>query len=98
MMKRVVQVISLLAIPVAASAAIPMFNATCPGSIEVHADAGGPIYINGKEGALKKFSDNYFEAKGEGVTISLMINPDGTPDVSYTGKHRANGVCAVKKG
>ena len=81
-----------------AHASIPMFNATCPGKIEVHADQGGPIYINGKEGQLKKFNDNYFEAKGAGVTISLSINPDGSPAVSYTGKNRANGICEVKQG
>ncbi len=75
-----------------------MLNATYPGKIEVHADEGGPIYINGKEGQLKKFNDNDFEVKGAGVTISLSINPDGSPAVSYTGKNRANGVCEVKKG
>ncbi|CAN7666225.1 hypothetical protein [Aminobacter sp. LjRoot7] len=79
-----------------AHAAIPLLNATCPGNIEVHADEGGPVYINGKEGALKKFNDNYFEIKGAGVTISLSINPDGSPSVSYTGKGGANGVCTVK--
>ena len=79
-----------------AQAKIPLVNATCPMNIEVHADEGGPIYINGKEGKLKKFNDNYFEAKGSGVTISLAINPDGTANVSYTGKHGANGVCTVK--
>ncbi|MET4633914.1 hypothetical protein [Kaistia defluvii] len=79
-----------------AQAKIPLVNATCPMNIEVHADEGGPIYINGKEGKLKKFNDNYFEAKGSGVTISLAINPDGTANVSYTGKHGANGVCIVK--
>ncbi|MBC3438960.1 hypothetical protein HU735_26430 [Pseudomonas sp. BW16M2] len=78
-----------------AAQAVPLMNATCPGNIEVHADKGGPIYINGKEGKLKKFNDNYFEAKGSDVTISLSINPDGSPDVSYTGKNRANGVCQV---
>lgn len=81
----------------AAQAGIPMLNATCPGNIEVHADKGGPIYINGKEGKLKKFNDNYFEAKGSEVTISLSINPDGSADVSYTGKNRVNGVCEVKE-
>ena len=81
-----------------AHAAIPMLNATCPGKIEVHADEGGPIYINGKEAKLKKFNDNYFEAKGAGVTISLSINPDGSPGVSYTGKNKANGICEVKQG
>lgn len=79
-----------------ANAGIPLVNATCPGNIEVHADEGGPIYINGKEGKLKKFNDNYFEAKGSGVTISLSINPDGSASVSYTGKSKANGICQVK--
>lgn len=73
-----------------------LVNATSPGKIEVHADKGGPIYINGKEAKLKKFNDNYFEASGHGVTISLSVNPDGTATVSYTGKGGANGICTVK--
>jgi hypothetical protein len=97
-MKFLLLVTPLLLATGLAHAGIPMFNATCPGKIEVHADQGGPIYINGKEGKLKKFNENYFEAKGAGVTISLSINPDGSPAVSYTGKNRANGICEVKKG
>ncbi|MNH25873.1 hypothetical protein D3C79_858970 [compost metagenome] len=95
-MKRLLLGFFLVASSVA-QAGIPLVNATCPGNIEVHSDKGGPIYINGKEGKLKKFSDTYFEAKGSGVTISLSINPDGSPDVSYTGKNKANGVCQVKQ-
>jgi len=87
---------ALLALSTAAQAGIPLVNATCPGGIEVHADKGGPIYINGKEGKLKKFSDDYFEAKRSGVTVSLSISPDGSPQVSYTGRNKANGVCQVK--
>lgn len=87
----------LVAFSSLAQAQIPLLNATCPGNIEVHADKGGPFYINGKEAKLKKFNDNYFEAKGSNVTISLSINPDGSPDVSYTGKNRANGICQIKK-
>lgn len=79
-----------------ASAKIPFFNATCPGKIEVHADEGGPIYVNGKEGKLKVFNQNYYEAKHGHVTISLTIKPDGSPDVSYTGQGGANGVCTLK--
>jgi hypothetical protein len=78
----------------ASFAAIPQLNYTCPGKIEVHADQGGPIYINGKEAKLKVFNQNYYEAKGSGVTISLSINPDGTPSVSYTGPGRNNGICS----
>lgn len=95
-----VQMIAMALVMVsgAAQAGIPLVNATCPGKIEVHADEGGPIYINGKEGKLKKFNDNYFEAKASGITVSLSINPDGSPSVSYTGRNRANGMCEVKKG
>ena len=79
-----------------ASAAIPFLNASCPGGIDVHADQGGPIYINGKEGKLKVFNENYYEARHGSVTISVSINPDGSPSVSYTGKGGANGVCTLK--
>ncbi|HEV7307404.1 hypothetical protein [Ensifer sp.] len=88
--------IPALAFASAAEAKIPLVNATCPGKIEVHADEGGPVYINGKEAKLKVFNENYYEAKGAGVTISLSINPDGSPSVSYTGKGGANGVCTLK--
>lgn len=96
-MKKSLLTAFLMAAANSATAAIPLVNASCPGGIEVHADKGGPIYINGKEGKLKKFSDSYYEAKHESVTISLTINPDGTIEVSYAGKNRAHGVCEVKK-
>ncbi|HEV7321666.1 MAG TPA: hypothetical protein VGO04_23935 [Ensifer sp.] len=88
--------VPILAFAGAAEAKIPLVNATCPGKIEVHADEGGPVYINGKEAKLRVFNENYYEAKGAGVTISLSINPDGSPSVSYTGKGGANGVCTLK--
>ncbi|WP_246737371.1 hypothetical protein [Nordella sp. HKS 07] len=83
----------LLAPATSALADIPLLNAKCPGKIEVHADQGGPVYINGKQGKLKKFNNNYYEVRNGGVTISLSINPDGSPSASYTGKGGANGVC-----
>lgn len=76
-----------------ASADIPQLNYDCPTNIAVHADKGGPVFINGKEAKLKKFNDNAYEAKGSGVAISLTRNPDESWDVSYTGKGGANGVC-----
>ena len=78
-----------------AKADILQINATCPGSIEVHADQGGPIYINGKEAKLKVFNQNYYEAKGGGVTVSLSINPDGSPSLSYTKSGGGNGMCQM---
>lgn len=77
-----------------ANAGIPLFNLTCPGNLEVHADQGGPVFINGKETKLKKLNDNFFEATGSGVTLSISVNPDGTATVTYTGKHGANGICS----
>ncbi|MDD0841340.1 hypothetical protein [Pseudomonas sp. Gutcm_11s] len=96
-MKRSLIATAVLLMSGAAQAGIPQLNATCPGNIEVHADEGGPIYLNGKEASLKRFNDNYYEAKGEGVTLSLSINPDGSPALSYTGKHGANGICQLVK-
>lgn len=82
----------------ARSGGIPLVNASCPGNIDVHADRGGPIYINGKEAQLKRFNQNYFEAKdaNSGTVVSLSISPDGTPSMSYTGKGRANGECHIR--
>jgi hypothetical protein len=87
--------LSALLLAGAARAGIPTLNFTCPGDIEVHADEGGPVYFNGKEAKLKKFNENYFEAtdSAAGVTASISMNPDGSPSVSYTGKHGAKGVC-----
>ena len=82
----------------AARGGIPFFNASCPGGIEVHADEGGPVYFNGKEGKLKKVNSNYYEATGSGITLSISLNPDQSVSLSYTGKHGANGVCNVSGG
>ena len=83
-------------------AAIPLFNATCPGGIEVHADQGGPIFINGKKAQLIVKKPTYYEAKlsqgaNSDVVISVAINEDDTVIVSYTGKRGANGICTVKE-
>jgi len=84
---------STLLFATVASADIPQLNYDCPTNIAVHADQGGPVFINGKEAKLKKFNDNAYEAKGSGVAISLTRNPDESWDVSYTAKGGANGFC-----
>jgi hypothetical protein len=89
-------IVAALAAAGPAHAAIPFFNATCPTNIEVHADEGGPIYINGKEGKLKVFNANAYDATHDHVTISVTVNPDGTIMVSYTARGGANGICTVK--
>ncbi|KFC80484.1 hypothetical protein D3C75_482250 [compost metagenome] len=88
-LKTLVMVLGFVAF--SASAALPLFNGKGqPG--EVHIDQGGPVYLNGKEMKLKKVNDNYYEATGQGVVLSISTTPDGTADVSWTGKHRAHGV------
>ena len=78
-----------------AEAKIPLFNATCPTGIDVHADEGGPIYINGKEATLKVYNQNAYDATHGHVIISVTITPDRSVLVSYTKKGGANGICTV---
>ncbi|WP_416055857.1 DUF3011 domain-containing protein [Stenotrophomonas maltophilia] len=80
-----------------AMAAVPFFNATCPGGLDIHADEGGPVYVQGREAALKRFNDRYVEARDaqSGVTLSISTGDDGTPQISYTGRGGANGICQV---
>lgn len=81
----------------ATHAGIPLLNVSCTDKYEVHADQGGPVFINGKEARLKKANDNYYEATGSGITVSISINPDGSPTVSYTGKQGINGICQASQ-
>jgi hypothetical protein len=79
----------------AAQAGIPRLNVVCPGHLEVHADEGGPVWINGKQTKLKKVNADYYEATGSGLTLSIAMSPDGAATVTYTGKHGANGICSA---
>lgn len=80
-----------------AMAAVPFFNASCPGGIDVHADDGGPVYVQGREATLKRYNDRYFAARdaNSGITLSISRSDDGTPQISYTGRGGANGICQV---
>ncbi len=90
-MKKVLIAAITLPMAGAASAAIPQLNYQCPGQIQMHSDEGGPVYINGKEAKLKKYSEEFYEAKGAGVTLSIS-NTGGQYDVSYTSK-KGSGTC-----
>src|SRR3989304_4877204 len=80
-----------------AMAAVPFFNASCPGGVDVPCDEGGPVYVQGREAALKRFNDRYVEARdaNSGITWSISSSEDGTPQISYTGRGGANGICQV---
>lgn len=47
--------------------------------------------------SLKKYNENYFEARDEasGTVVSINNNPDRSVGVSYAGENRANGICQV---
>lgn len=84
---------ALLVMGSAHAASLPKFEVTCPTDLAVRADAGGPVFINDNKAILSKFSEQYYEAKAEGVTISISLNGGSEPTVSYTGKQGANGIC-----
>lgn len=80
----------------ASPARLPVFNATCGNGTEVHANEGGPVFLNGQQASLKKFNDNYFEASHEGQTVSISFRPDGSLSLSFSGPGRTNGICTLK--
>ncbi len=78
-----------------AGAAMPVFVANCPTDINVDAGRTGVVYINGQKASVKKLDDNAYDFKAGYITISVTNNPGKAPDVFYTGKGKANGVCTV---
>jgi len=78
----------------AAFAKVPYFAAKCPTDISVETDRAGRAYLNGKRATVRSKNANYSEIVGGGVTISVARD-SGSLIVSYTGPHRANGVCQV---
>jgi len=78
-----------------ASAAMPVFVANCPTDINVDAGRTGVVSINGQKATVKKLNDNAYDFKAGYITISVTNNPGKAPDVFYTGKGKANGVCTV---
>jgi hypothetical protein len=97
-MKALPSTFALLVTCGAAQAAnLPAFEVTCPDDIAVRAEAGGPVYIGDKQAVLSKFSEQYFEAKDEGTTISISLQGAGMPNVTYSGKQGAKGLCEKKE-
>ena len=91
-MKRIVSTLGLLTLAGAAQAALPVFSAQCPTDLRVVTDAQGKAQINGKAASVKRVNDKFYSLRGDGVTVDVALDP---LTVSYTGKHRANGICQV---
>jgi hypothetical protein len=91
-MKHLVLTLVLLSAAGVAQAAVPVFSAQCPTDIRVATDAQGKARINGKAATVKKLNDKFYSLQGSGVTVDVALDP---LTVSYTGKHRAHGICQV---
>lgn len=95
-MKNNLIVLMLLVMASAAQAnsvdGVPSFAVECPGKILVQADQDGPVMINSKEAETKAINERRFEAKGSGITLSIVLADDDSVAVSSTGK-APNGVC-----
>jgi hypothetical protein len=84
--------VALMAGP--AEAKMPAFTGSCPTNITVKSDGLGTVRLNGKKAKVTKSNENYYEARRNGVTISIAMDASGLI-VSYTAKGGANGICTV---
>jgi len=75
-------------------AKVPYFAAKCPTDISVETDRAGRAYLSGQKASVHSANANYYEIRGAGVTVSVALS-GGSLNVSYTGKHGANGICQV---
>lgn len=86
----------LLALATAAAATpIPMFNATCGDSTDVHADEGGPLYIDGQVAVTKAVGESAYEATLKGTTVSVVVFPDNSLEVRFADPDGEAGLCRL---
>jgi hypothetical protein len=93
-MKRFVFAVCTSLVTAVSGASVPVFVANCPGDINVDSGRTGVVYIDSKKASVKKFNDNFYEAKVGKTVISISANGDAKPEISYN-KGRANGICTV---
>ena len=79
-----------------AVAELPFLNGTCPTGIEVHADQGGSVYIDGAEAEVTEYGEGSWEARSGPTSVEIMVD-NGTVSMSYTGPGGVNGICQVSE-
>lgn len=79
-----------------AEAKVPPFAASCPGRVEVQADPGGRIFINGLPARLKSLGERGYEARQDGVRVSIFVGPGGRLNVSSAVRGMGDAVCRVR--
>ena len=89
-----VSMVFTFALATPAFAKVPYFAAKCPTDITVETDRAGRAYLNGKRATVRTQNANYSEIVGGGITISVARDARSLI-VSYTGPHKANGICQV---
>lgn len=96
-MTRLVLPLALLALTTAATEAaeIPLFNAVCGESVEVHADERGPIYIDGEAVTPKAVGEDTFEVTRKGTTVSVTVFDDSSLEVRYSDPEGKSGPCRL---
>lgn len=86
---------TVLCLPTAALAEMPVFSAQCL-SNHVDADSTGTVRINGAVMDVQRFNEHYYEAQMESLIISISHEGAGRDlIVTFTGPGGANGVCTV---
>lgn len=81
--------LSLFLVP-AAQAAVPQFQASCGGQMEVH-DEDGTVFINGRPAKLEQEGDTYTATSGH-TSVTIHVAPHGATEVTYKTK-RGGGEC-----
>jgi hypothetical protein len=83
--------LSLFLVP-AAQAAVPQFQASCGGQMEVH-DEDGTVFINGRPAKLEQQGDTYTATNGH-TSVTIRVHTNGAPEVTYATK-RGGGGCNI---
>ncbi len=95
MSPRTLLLATALCLPTAALAEMPVFSAQCLSNY-VDADRTGTVRINGAPMDVQRFNEQYYEARMEGLTISISHEGGGRDlIVSFTGSGGANGMCTI---
>lgn len=79
-----------------AEARVPAFTAACPGRVDIQADAGGRVTINGQPARVRPLSDRAYEARLGGVIVSVTVGPAGRINVTYSTRGLGDTACRVR--
>ena len=94
-MKRLSIVIAASLLAGTASAGVPLFAAKCGPDLNVDTNTAGQVYINGSVAKVIKRPDGQISANSHGVWVDITLQGHQPPRVTYTGKDKSVGDCAI---